>query len=131
MKLRRKKIIKVKTKKIANSFKYAFQGFISSLKTERNMKIHILIMLLVIIAGIVLNINKYEWMICIICFALVIGGELFNIAIETIVDIVMPYKNEKAKLAKDISASGVLIFAIGIAIVGLIIFVPKTVMLFI
>lgn len=32
-------MIKVKTKKIANSFKYDFQGFISSFKTERNMKI--------------------------------------------------------------------------------------------
>lgn len=131
MKLRRKRMIKIKTKKIVNSFKYAFQGFISSFKTERNMKIHIFIMILIIIAGIVLNINKYEWMICIICFALVIGGELFNTAIETIVDIVMPYKNEKAKFAKDISASGVLIFAIGTAIIGLIIFVPKIVMLFI
>lgn len=127
MKLRRKRMIKVKTKKIANSFKYAFQGFVSSFKTERNMKIHIFIMLLVIIAGIILNINKYEWIICIICFALVIGAELFNTAIETTIDIVMPYKNEKAKLAKDISASGVLILAIASAIIGLIIFVPKIV----
>lgn len=129
MKLRRKRMIKVKTKKIANSFKYAFQGFVSSFKTERNMKIHIFIMLLVIIAGIMLNINKYEWIICIICFALVIGAELFNTAIETTIDIVMPYKNEKAKLAKDISASGVLILAIASAIIGLIIFVPKIVIL--
>lgn len=125
MKLRRKRRIKVKTKRIVNSFKYAFQGFISSFKTERNMKIHVFIMLSVIIAGIVLNINKYEWIICIICFALVIGGELFNTAIETVVDMVMPYKNEKAKLAKDISAGGVLIVAIGTAIIGLILFVPK------
>ena len=125
MSLKKKRMLKVKSKKLANSFKYAFEGFISSFKTERNMKIHIIIMILVIIAGISLNINKYEWIICIICFAIVIGGELFNTAIETIVDIVMPYKNEKAKIAKDISASGVLILAIGSAIVGLIIFVPK------
>ena len=120
-----KRMIKVKTKKMVNSFKYAFEGFISSFKTERNMKIHIIIMILVIIAGILLKINKYEWIICIICFAIVIGGELFNTAIETVVDIVMPYKNEKAKIAKDISASGVLVFAIGSAIIGLIIFIPK------
>lgn len=129
MKLKKKRMIKVKTKRIANSFKYAFQGFISAFKTERNIKIHIFIMLLVIVAGIVLNINKYEWIICIICFALVIGGELFNTAIETVIDIVMPYKNERAKLAKDISASGVLILAIGTAIIGFILFVPKIVIL--
>lgn len=125
MNLKRKRMIKVKSKKIINSFKYAFEGLISSLKTERNMKFHIIIMLLVIIAGILLKINKYEWLICIVCFAMVIGGELFNTAIETIVDMVMPYKNEKAKKAKDISASGVLVLAIGAAIIGLIIFVPK------
>lgn len=125
MNLKRKRMIKVKSKKIINSFKYAFEGLISALKTERNMKFHIIIMLLVIIAGILLKINKYEWLICIVCFAMVIGGELFNTAIETIVDMVMPYKNEKAKKAKDISASGVLVLAIGAAIIGLIIFVPK------
>jgi diacylglycerol kinase len=125
MDLRKKRKIKIKSKKIINSFKYAIEGFCSSFKTERNMKIHVSIMILVIIVGILLEINKYEWIICIICFAIVISGELFNTAIETITDMVMPYKNEKAKLVKDISAGGVLILAIGATIIGLIIFVPK------
>lgn len=120
-----RKKLKNNIKKIINSFKYAIQGIISSFKTERNMKIHIFIMVLVIIAGIILKINKYEWIICVVCFAIVIGGELFNTAIETVIDMVMPYKNEKAKLAKDISAGAVLVFAIGAAVCGLIIFVPK------
>lgn len=114
-----------KSKKLINSFKYAIQGILSSFKTERNMKIHIFVMILVIIAGILLKINKYEWIICVLCFAMVIGGELLNTAIETVVDIAMPYKNEKAKNAKDVSAGAVLVFTIGAAICGLIIFVPK------
>ena len=120
-----KRKFKVKSKKIINSFKYAIQGILSSFKTERNMKIHIFIMILVICAGIILKINKYEWIVCILCFAIVIGGELLNTAIETVVDIAMPYKNEKAKIAKDVSAGAVLVLAIGAAICGLIIFVPK------
>lgn len=130
MKLKRKRMKKVKTKKLVNSFKYAFEGLISSLKTERNMKIHVSIMVLVIIMGIMLKITPNEWIICIICFVLVISGELFNTAIETVVDIVMPYKNKKAKLAKDVSASAVLVFAIGALIIGLIIFTPKILLLF-
>lgn len=114
-----------KSKKLINSFKYAIQGILSSFKTERNMKIHIFIMILVIIAGILLKINKYEWIICVLCFAMVIGGELLNTAIETVVDIAMPYKNEKAKNAKDIAAGAVLTLAIGAAVIGVIIFVPK------
>ena len=120
-----KRKFKVKSKKTINSFKYAIQGILSSFKTERNMKIHIFIMILVICAGIILKINKYEWIVCILCFAIVIGGELLNTAIETVVDIPMPYKNEKAKIAKDVSAGAVLVLAIGAAICGLIIFVPK------
>ena len=72
-----------------------------------------------------LKINLIEW--CIVTFAivLVIGAELFNTAIETIVDMVSPEKNPKAKLAKDISAAAVLSIAIGAAIIGGIIFIPK------
>lgn len=114
-----------KMKKIKNSFKYAIEGIYTSFKTERNMKIHIFIMILVIIAGIILKINKSEWIICIILFAIVIGSELFNTSIETIVDMVMPEKNEKAKIAKDVSAGAVLVVAIGAAIIGLVIFVPR------
>jgi len=114
-----------KMKKIRNSFKYAIEGIWTSFKTERNMKIHIFIMILVIIAGIILKINKSEWIICIILFAIVIGSELFNTSIETIVDMVMPEKNEKAKIAKDVSAGAVLVVAIEAAIIGLVIFVPR------
>lgn len=114
-----------KMKKIRNSFKYAIEGIWTSFKTERNMKIHIFIMILVIIAGIILKINKSEWIICIILFAIVIGSELFNTSIEIIVDMVMPEKNEKAKIAKDVSAGAVLVVAIGAAIIGLVIFVPR------
>ncbi len=114
-----------KMKKIRNSFKYAIEGIWTSFKTERNMKIHIFIMILVIIAGIILKIDKLEWIICITLFAIVIAGELFNTSIETIVDMVMPEKNEKAKIAKDVSAGAVLVVAIGAAIIGLVIFVPR------
>ena len=114
-----------KMKKIRNSFKYAIEGIWTSFKTERNMKIHIFIMILAIIAGIILKINKSEWIICIILFAIVIGSELFNTSIETIVDMVMPEKNEKAKIAKDVSAGAVLVVAIGAAIIGLVIFVTR------
>ena len=112
-------------KKFINSFKYAIEGIMSSFKSERNMKIHVFIMLVVILFGIFLKINKYEWMIVIILFGIVISSELFNTAIETVVNLVSPNKNNLAKLAKDISAGAVLINAIVSIIIGLIIFLPK------
>ena len=66
-----------------------------------------------------------NWSIIIAMIALVIAGALFNTAIETVVDIIMPYKNEKAKLAKDVAAAGVLVLAVGATIIGIMIFLPK------
>lgn len=116
---------KKKIKSLVNSFGYAFQGIWSSFRTERNMKIHVFIMILVVLLGIFLHISVTEWMICIILFALVIGAELFNTAIEAVVDMISLEKSSQAKLAKDVSAGAVLVFAIASIIVGLIIFVPK------
>lgn len=116
---------KQECKKLINSFKYAIEGFVSSFKTERNMKIHILAMVLVVVLGLYFKLNLIEWCFIVTVIALVIGAELFNTAIETIVDMVSPEKNPKAKLAKDISAAAVLAFAIGAAIVGAMIFIPK------
>ncbi len=114
-----------KNKKLINSFKYAITGIITSIKKERNMKIHLSIMIIVIIFGIVLKISRVEWLICLILFGMVLSGELFNTAIETAVDISSPNISELAKKAKDISAGAVLISAIASAICGLIIFLPK------
>lgn len=125
MKLENKEEIKTETKKIVNSFKYAIRGIITGFKEERNMKIHILAVVIVVILGIVLKISKTEWIICLILFGAVISAELFNTAIETVVDIAMPEINEKARIAKDVSAGAVLIQAIISAIIGIIIFAPK------
>ena len=111
--------------KLINSFKYAVNGVLSSFKSERNMKIHFIIMAIVIVLGILLNINAREWITCIILFGIVISAELFNTAIETTIDIIIKEKDEKAGLAKDISAGAVLILAISSTIIGIIIFIPK------
>lgn len=75
--------------------------------------------------GVIFKISKIEWIILTILFSIVISGELFNTAIETVVDIASPEKNDKAKLAKDISAGAVLVLTIGSLIIGIIIFLPK------
>lgn len=111
-------------KKFLKSFVYAFNGIFTSIKNERNIKIHIVIMILVIIFGIILKISKTEWLICIILFGLVISMELINSAIEKVVDLVTKEKNEQAKIIKDTAAGAVLVTAIAAAIIGFMIFVP-------
>lgn len=117
-------------KKLINSFKYAIEGIISSFKTERNMKIHVLAMIVVIALGLFFRLNKVEWCFIIIAIASVISAELFNTAIETVVDMVSPERNPKAKLAKDIAAGAVLVVAICAAIIGFIIVGPQIINVF-
>lgn len=114
-------------KKLVKSFKYAFTGIKDGIKSEQNMKIHFLAMFIVIIGGIIFEISKSEWIVCVILFGLVIASELFNTAIENIVDLITKEKNEKARLIKDVSAGAVLVISISSAISGLIIFVPKVI----
>ena len=110
---------------ITRSFGYAFEGIWTGIRKERNMKIHILVMILVIIAGIIFKLSLLDWIILVIMFGLVISAELFNTAIETTIDMITKEKNEKAKIAKDVAAGAVLVLAVASVIVGLIIFIPK------
>lgn len=112
-------------KKRIKSFKYAFKGIRIVFTSEKNMLIHLIVALLVIVAGFVFAISTIEWMICLLCFGFVIGAEMFNTSIENVVDLVSPKKHELAGKAKDIAAGAVLVTAIIAAVVGLIIFVPK------
>ena len=111
--------------KLTFSFKYAFEGIISTIKEERNMFIHFLISIIVVIAGVYVRLSLNEWLICLLLFALVFSLELINTAIENTVDLVTTKKNKKAKLAKDAAAGAVLIAAIFASIIGIIIFLPK------
>lgn len=111
--------------KLTFSFKYAFEGIISTIKEERNMFIHFLIAIIVVITGIYVRLSLNEWFICLLLFALVFSLELINTAIENTVDLVTTKKNKKAKIAKDAAAGAVLIAAIFASIIGIIIFLPK------
>lgn len=107
------------------SFSFAIQGVSAGLRSERNMVIHFAAMAVVVVFGALLRISTTEWMICVCLFGAVFMAELFNTAIETVVDMVCPHVDPRAKLAKDTAAGAVLFMAVAAAIVGLIIFLPK------
>ena len=107
------------------SFGYAFEGIFNCIRNERNMKIHIAVAALVVIAGWILGLSITEWCICLGLFGLVMALELVNTAVEAVVDLVTTERHPLAKTAKDTAAGAVLIAAIMAAIVGLLIFVPK------
>ena len=60
----------MKNKNLINSFKYAFAGLKSAFKTERNLKIHITVATIITVLGIILKLRPWEWIVCIIWFAI-------------------------------------------------------------
>ncbi len=116
-------------KRLSRSFGFAIAGFKKSFKEEANMKIHVLVSLLVIMSGFLFKVSALEWIVLLFAIGLVIGAELLNTAIENLVDLVSTAHSEQAGLIKDVSAAFVMILAIVAAIIGLIIFVPKALIL--
>ena len=110
---------------ITKSFGYAFEGSFTCIRKERNMKIHCVMAVLVVAAGVILGLSPVEWCICLGLFGLVMALELVNTAVEAVVDLVTGEYHPLAKIAKDTAAGAVLIAAIMAAAAGLIIFVPK------
>lgn len=122
---RPRRLVPTERNQLLFSFVFAFEGVLSGLRSERNMLIHFSAMATVIVFGALLSISKMEWIACVILFGVVFMAELMNTAIETIVDIICPETDPRAKLAKDTAAGAVLMAAIAAAVVGAIIFVPK------
>ena len=72
------------------SFTYAWKGVCSFLSKEHNAWIHCTAIIAVTIAGIRLEITRTEWLVILLCFAMVLAAEAFNTAIERLVNLVSP-----------------------------------------
>lgn len=128
--MRYTKMVMSKTRSLPRSFKHAFNGFHTAVRKEPNFQIHVMAGCTALIAGYVLGLYKTEWIILLFTIAFVLILELFNTAIEAIVDLLSPKYHEKAKLAKDVSAAAVLVSSVLAVIIGTLLFVPKIILYF-
>ena len=112
-------------KRLTDSFSHALEGIINTIRVERNLKIHFMIMVCVIMVGLIVKLSVYEWIVCIVLFGLVISAEMFNTALEKTMDYINENYDEKIRFIKDASAGAVLVLSIASAAIGLIIFIPK------
>src|ERR1035437_321836 len=115
---------------LLSSFKYAFMGIYYALKFNRNIRIHFVAAILVIIASIYFKVNAVEMGIVGVMILLVICTEMINTAIEEMVNLLINEHRQEAKIAKDVSAGMVLLTTIGSIIVGDLVFTPHIIKLF-
>ncbi|WP_421656053.1 diacylglycerol kinase family protein [Leptothermofonsia sp. ETS-13] len=101
------------------SFKFAWAGISYAFQTQRNFRIHVLLGSLAIFLGITLHLTAVEMSVVALTIGAVLGMELLNTAIESVVDLTVKQNyHELAKIAKDCAAAAVLIsalVAIGVA----------------
>ena len=77
------------------------------------------------LAGFYFQIDKSEWVFCILMIAMIMTTEMVNTAIEKTVDLVTQDYHELAKVAKDTASAASLIFCTVAFIGACIIFIPK------
>ncbi|MEP7166783.1 MAG: diacylglycerol kinase family protein [Candidatus Woesebacteria bacterium] len=119
-------------KKFLKGFVYAFRG-LRIMTHERNMRFHLVVGWIVILASIYFRITRTEWMTILLCIAAVLSAETFNTAIEAVCNVARDHcgaKYEHTGAARDMSAGAVLIIAIIAGIIGMIIFTPYLISLF-
>lgn len=113
-------------KKFFESFNAAIEGFFYVIKTQRNMRIHFLFAILILLVGIFLNFTPGEMMILALAITLVLAAEMINTVVELVVDIIVRMEYHPiARVIKDISAGVVLLTALNAVIVGYLLFAGK------
>lgn len=115
----------MKSRSIIWSFNYAIEGMVYVLRTQRNMRIHLVLAFGAAIASLLLGVSRLQLVAVFFAITLVFIAELLNTAIEAAVDIAVDCYDPVAKIAKDVAASAVLVAAINaLAVAYLVLFDP-------
>lgn len=99
------------------SFHYAWTGLIHTVVHQRNMRVHLVSAVLVGLVGSGIPLGLAEKVTLIFCVLLIFFAEILNSALEHLVDLAIQQFDEKARLAKDAAAAGVMVLALGTVVI--------------
>jgi len=108
-----------------HSFNDAIEGIIYAVKSQFNMKVHIAIAVLVLVASILLSVSRMEFLLVIIAVCIVLVTEMFNSALELTLDFIVDRYHPLARLIKDMSAGAVFIASASAVFIGYVVFFPR------
>lgn len=107
------------------SFVYAFTGMKNFFSSQHNAWIHMLATVVITFLAVVFHISNSEAMALILAAGFVWVSELFNTAIENIMNFISVERDPRIGIIKDISAAAVWVAAITALLVGCFVFIPK------
>lgn len=127
---KRNKYLKTQGKEsFDKSMGHALDGIEYAINHERNIKFEILAGIIASVLGFILKISILEWSLLVLVIGMVLALELVNTAIERTVDLVTKDYHDLAKAAKDVAAGAVLVMSMFSVILGIVIFLPKIIVL--
>ena len=115
----------MQSKNVGESINFAVQGIVFGLVTQRNMKIHLLLGILVLILGISMNVSRIELLVLFLTIGLVISAEMMNTAVEEVVNLITQEYHPIAERAKNVAAGAVLISSVIALFVGYFVFADR------
>jgi len=107
------------------SFSFAGQGVWHVVRTQRNMRVHLVIALAAVVAGLILHIGAADWACVLTVIGLVLTAETLNTVVEALVDLCTDEYHPLAKVAKDMAAGAVLLSSAAAVGVGLVVFLSR------
>lgn len=120
----------MKNKHFLFSLTHALDGFVTAFRSERNVRIHLVAMVLVTFAGCYCRLSQTEWVLLLICFIIVMAFELVNSAMEALCDQVNSGWHPNIKRIKDMAAAATLWAALGSVLIGALVFIPHLITFF-
>ncbi len=93
-------------------------------RTQRNIRIHSLVAVLMVGLGLWLRFARLEWAILLLAIGMVLTAEAVNTAIEAAIDLVHPDYHPLAGAAKDVAAAAVLLASVVAILIGVLLLAP-------
>jgi diacylglycerol kinase (ATP) len=116
------RVTRRRAQNLLESFNFALEGIIHVLRTQRNMRIHFLVAVIVLVAAVAIGVSKLELIALLLAIGFVFIAEMINSAIEQAIDVATTSFDPLAKLAKDIAAGAVLIATVNAVAIGYLVF---------
>lgn len=107
-------------------FGFAWSGIVVAWRDEQSFRIQVAFALAVPIILLLLRVSAIWWALVVVIVLLILAAELFNTALESLIDHLHPEMHPRIKIAKDCAAGAVLLLSIGAVIVGTIILLVAT-----
>lgn len=115
----------MRTRSLAESLQLAARGIVHGLRTQRNLRIHLAVAVLVLLFALSFELTRAELAVLLLAVGLVISMELLNTAVESVVDLATREYHPLAATAKNVAAGAVLVAAVVAAAVGYVLFFDR------